>query len=157
VVAHDRDGAPLDVGRSRRVVTRTQFRALLLRDGGCAHPGCGSRRQVQAHHVVHWLDGGRTDMSNLVLLCQAHHLAHHHGEFTITALGKQRFRFSRSNGLELERPSSPMTRSDEPGPEHPAYDHVAADASASQWDGSRLDRSYAVSVLAQSRRIGIAA
>jgi hypothetical protein len=39
------------------VVTKKQFHALLLRDGGCAYPACGSRHRLQAHHVWHWIDG----------------------------------------------------------------------------------------------------
>jgi hypothetical protein len=30
-----------------------------------------------AHHVVHWADGGGTDLANLVLLCRAHHRVIH--------------------------------------------------------------------------------
>ena len=36
--------------------------------------------QCHAHHIHTWLDGGRTDLDNLVLLCSFHHhLIHHHG------------------------------------------------------------------------------
>jgi len=74
-----------DLGRSHRVVTDRLFRALLIRDHGrCAHPGCDTTRSLQAHHIRQWLHGGRTDLHNLLLLCQAHHLAHHDGEYTIT-------------------------------------------------------------------------
>jgi hypothetical protein len=76
-----------DLGRSHRVVTDRQFRALLIRDHGhCTHPGCNTTRSLQAHHIRHWLNGGPTDLANLVLLCQAHHLAHHDGDYTITKL-----------------------------------------------------------------------
>jgi HNH endonuclease len=71
---------PLDVGRTSRVVTPTQRSALAVRDGGCVVPGC-SRPLVwcEAHHLWHWLDGGPTDLANLVLLCRAHHRAVHEG------------------------------------------------------------------------------
>ncbi|MCZ2837907.1 HNH endonuclease signature motif containing protein [Modestobacter sp. VKM Ac-2985] len=68
-------------GRSRRYATRAQRRALLLRDGGCARPGCEETRpeRLHAHHLRHWLHGGRTDVSNLVLLCDVDHgLVHDH-------------------------------------------------------------------------------
>ncbi|MGY5885034.1 DUF222 domain-containing protein [Modestobacter lacusdianchii] len=76
------DGAEvLAQGRSRRYATRAQRRALLLRDGGCARPGCEETRpeRLHAHHLRHWLHGGRTDVSNLVLLCDVDHgLVHDH-------------------------------------------------------------------------------
>ena len=69
----------LGVGRSRRLATRAQRRALLRRDGGCARPGCTETRteRLHAHHMRHWLFGGGTDVDNLVLLCDVDHgLAH---------------------------------------------------------------------------------
>src|SRR3954447_12968164 len=72
---------PLAVGRRRRRATKAQRRALLRRDGGCARPGCPESRieRLHAHHLRHWLFGGRTDLTNLVLLCDTDHgLAHDH-------------------------------------------------------------------------------
>jgi hypothetical protein len=76
---------PLDVGRTSRVVTPAQRHALAVRDGGCVFPGC-SRPLVwcEAHHLWHWLDGGPTDLDNLVLLCRAHHRAVHEGRWRLT-------------------------------------------------------------------------
>jgi hypothetical protein len=65
-------GEVLDVGRKTRVVPPAIRRALLVRDGGCAFPGCGSRF-AEAHHIVPWARGGETKLDNLVLLCRAHH------------------------------------------------------------------------------------
>ncbi|SHN88899.1 HNH endonuclease [Geodermatophilus obscurus] len=70
---------PLAVGRTRRFATRAQRRALHRRDGGCARPGCAETRieRLHAHHLRHWLHGGATDVSNMVLLCDVDHgLAH---------------------------------------------------------------------------------
>jgi uncharacterized protein DUF222/HNH endonuclease len=76
------DGAQvLAQGRARRYATRAQRRALLMRDGGCAVPGCTESRveRLHAHHLRSWLAGGRTDVSNMVLLCDVHHgLVHDH-------------------------------------------------------------------------------
>ena len=72
---------PLAVGRRRRRATKAQRRALLRRDGGCARPGCPETRieRLHAHHMRHWLYGGRTELANLVLLCDADHgLVHEH-------------------------------------------------------------------------------
>lgn len=69
---------PLYVGRATRLVTAAQWKALLLRDRHCVVKGCRRRpRQCEAHHVLHWLNGGRTDLDNLVLLCFLHHHEHH--------------------------------------------------------------------------------
>jgi len=71
---------PLDVGRTTRVVQPAQRVALAVRDGGCVFPGCDRPLAwCEAHHLVHWLDGGPTDLDNLVLLCRAHHRAVHEG------------------------------------------------------------------------------
>jgi len=70
----------LDLGRRTRVVSRAQRRALARRDGGCGFPGCDRPHWwCDAHHIVHWLFGGRTDLINLVLLCRRHHVLCHEG------------------------------------------------------------------------------
>jgi hypothetical protein len=94
-----RQGTPIDVGRSRRLVTSAQRRALRARDGGCVFPGCGHARFVDAHHVDHWLTGGPTDLANLVLLCRHHHRGHHRGEYRIrTTSVPGRFQFVEADG-----------------------------------------------------------
>jgi hypothetical protein len=65
---------PLEVGRATRVVQPAQRAALAVRDGGCVFPGCERPLSwCDAHHLHHWVDGGPTDLSNLALLCRAHH------------------------------------------------------------------------------------
>jgi hypothetical protein len=64
----------IDVGRASRLVTPPIRTALLLRDGGCAFPGCDVRAELcEAHHIRPWWSGGDTALSNLVLLCHHHH------------------------------------------------------------------------------------
>jgi len=78
------ESQPLDVGRERRTVTPPQRKAIAARDRGCAHPGCDKTPSwCQVHHIIHWLDGGRTDINNLVMLCRAHHNVVHHSEWTV--------------------------------------------------------------------------
>jgi hypothetical protein len=57
VMTHDRSGGVLDVGRKTRTVPPAIRRALRHRDEGCRFPGC-TNRICDAHHVVHWADGG---------------------------------------------------------------------------------------------------
>ncbi|MGB3857662.1 MAG: HNH endonuclease signature motif containing protein [Ornithinimicrobium sp.] len=37
-----------------------------------------------AHHVVHWSHGGRSDLSNYALLCGRHHTLVHARDLTAT-------------------------------------------------------------------------
>jgi hypothetical protein len=65
---------PLDVGRRSHVVPPSLRRAVIVRDRRCRFPGCDRPHTwCDAHHVVHWADGGPTSLSNLVLLCRRHH------------------------------------------------------------------------------------
>jgi hypothetical protein len=90
-VITDPASVPLDVGREQRTVTAGQWAALVVRDRGCAFPGCTRPAEwCIAHHIVHWADGGPTDLDNLVLLCGHHHRAiHHHGWQVIMAADRR--------------------------------------------------------------------
>ncbi|MGW5556706.1 DUF222 domain-containing protein [Micromonospora sp. NPDC003944] len=77
-------GQVLDVGRQRRLVTGALHRALVLRDGGCAFPGCDRPpRWCAAHHLRHWADGGPTSLDNAVLLCGHHHRHIHASDWAV--------------------------------------------------------------------------
>ncbi|MFC4999880.1 DUF222 domain-containing protein [Dactylosporangium cerinum] len=77
-------GEVLDVGREQRLFTGAIRRALALRDGGCAFPGCTRpARWCDGHHVVHWADHGPTSVDNGVLLCGVHHRLIHHGDWQV--------------------------------------------------------------------------
>jgi hypothetical protein len=88
----DADGVPLKLGRSARVVPPALRRVIDIRDRHCAFAGCHAPAMwCQAHHIVHWEDGGPTDERNLVLVCQFHHKAIHDRGFTLRwAPGGQR-------------------------------------------------------------------
>jgi len=76
----------LDVGRATRVVPAGLRAALEARDRGCVIPGCGApRRWCDAHHVIHWADGGPTSLANLALLCDRHHTLVHEGRVRLPA------------------------------------------------------------------------
>ncbi|GAB3653693.1 HNH endonuclease signature motif containing protein [Nocardioides korecus] len=75
--------APLDLGRARRLHTRTQRLALALRDGGCTATGCDRPPAwCQAHHDHPWSTGGRTDTATGRLLCGHHHRRIHDPAYT---------------------------------------------------------------------------
>jgi hypothetical protein len=79
---------PLDVGRKTPVIPPAMRRAVIVRDRHCRFPGC-DRPQTwcDAHHAVHWADGGPTALPNLLLLCRRHHrMVHGRGGFTLALL-----------------------------------------------------------------------
>jgi hypothetical protein len=78
-------GEPLNIGRKTRIIPPAIRRALQRRDGGCRFPGCTCSRFVDAHHIMHWADGGETSMENLVLLCRRHHRLVHEEGFGVQA------------------------------------------------------------------------
>jgi hypothetical protein len=77
------DGAPLAVGRQSRSIPPATRRALISRDERCQFPGCERHRYVDAHHIRHWAQGGKTTLDNLVLLCRHHHRLVHEGGFSV--------------------------------------------------------------------------
>jgi hypothetical protein len=81
-VRHGPDGAVLDAGRKMRTVPPALRRALEARDRGCRFPGC-NLRFTDAHHIVHWADGGETSLKNTTLLCRAHHRRVHEGGWRV--------------------------------------------------------------------------
>lgn len=81
--------AVLDVGRRTRVVPAALRRALVVRDRGCRAPGCDRPpRWCDAHHLIAWVDGGRTDLANLILLCRRHHRMVHEGTLILPQPGR---------------------------------------------------------------------
>ncbi|WP_461156401.1 HNH endonuclease signature motif containing protein [Saccharopolyspora tripterygii] len=79
------DGVAVDHGREERTAPPAQRAALFRRDGVCAFPGCEHPPGTsQAHHIRHWLDGGATDLDNLVMLCALHHRILHRDHWHIT-------------------------------------------------------------------------
>ncbi len=86
VVAHvDALGVPLSVGRKTRTIPAAIKRALMLRDRTCRFPGCTHSRYVDGHHIEHWANGGETALSNLMVLCSAHHTLLHEGGCRVEA------------------------------------------------------------------------
>ncbi len=73
---------PLDVGTSVRLATGPMRKALIARDKGCVC--CGAPPiYCDAHHVVSWIDGGETKITNLALICRRCHRDLHAGHWDI--------------------------------------------------------------------------
>ena len=99
---------PLDVGRRTAVVSAALRRAVIVRDRHCRFPGCDRPHAwCDAHHVVHWADGGPTALANLILLCRRHHrLVHERGGFRLEMSNGQPL-FHRPDGTLLEERAPP--------------------------------------------------
>jgi hypothetical protein len=103
VVTEDERGTPLNVGRKQRIVSTPLRRAVVARDRHCMFPGCHRTRYVEAHHVHHWVDGGETNVDNLVLLCWRHHHLLHEGGYRIRRDYQGDLYFIRADGRAIPR------------------------------------------------------
>jgi hypothetical protein len=135
------DGELLDVGRSTRSIPSAIARALWLRDGGCRVPGCGRRRHLHGHHIQPWAEGGPTRLSNLVLVCPAHHRMIHEGKLS-TELRAGKITFVNRRGPLLESPPSAATGHDLEELElflRDAELYIDPSTAAPRWDGAPMD------------------
>jgi hypothetical protein len=79
-VVLDGRSVPIDVGRSKRLATIHQRRALEAIHPTCAIPDCEVIfDHCNVHHIEYWENGGATDLNNMVPLCSRHHHAAHEG------------------------------------------------------------------------------
>jgi len=84
-VVLDGRSVPIDVGRSKRLATMHQRRALEAIHPTCAIPDCEVIfDHCNVHHIEYWAmsdsgGGGSTDLNNMVPLCSRHHHAAHEG------------------------------------------------------------------------------
>jgi hypothetical protein len=148
LVVEDGVGSPLDVGRRSRATTAALRRALLRRDRGCTFPGCGATRHLHAHHVWHWVNGGPTDLGNLVLVCGFHHRFVHARDWHIEVRPDGRHRYRPPGATQpLERVGQPPTvEGDEVADAAPPTASAGALAPAT-YDGGSFDLDLAVAVL----------
>ncbi|MGO4237546.1 HNH endonuclease signature motif containing protein [Pseudarthrobacter sp. YAF2] len=78
VLVDPRDGAPLEIGRTRYRLPETIKQWIRMRDGKCTFPGCNNRTpDNDTDHLTAWEHGGRTDVRNLGQLCPKHHRLKH--------------------------------------------------------------------------------
>jgi hypothetical protein len=146
-----RDGRPLDVGRRQREPNAQQRRALRARDRSCRFPGCGAIRHLHAHHVVHWSDGGPTDLDNLILLCSFHHRLVHQPGWRLEHIGDGRYRFHGPG----DRPLAPAPALDGSPPDPADVEPVGATVlTPTSWStDDPLDLDLVISVVDQELRL----
>ena len=97
----------LYLGRKTRSLSPALNLALRERDRGCRFPGCNHRRWVDAHHIIPWALGGRTNPENLVLLCRRHHRLIHEGGFSVSGNANEELVFRDPRGERLANSPQP--------------------------------------------------
>ena len=141
-------GKTIDVGRKTRTIPAALRRALAARDGGCRFPGCTTRRFVDGHHILHWIDGGETSLENTVLLCRRHHRYLHEAGFSLERVGEDLV-FSDGQGRVIPRQGGrPDLRVDvaELVGSWPAAP-ITSETNAPGWDGERVHYGLCVAAL----------
>ena len=77
-------GVALDMGRATRIATPQQRKALEAMHSTCAVPHCAVPvARCEPHHIDYWVNGGPTDLANLIPLCNEHHRCVHEGGWRI--------------------------------------------------------------------------
>ncbi|MHB1064159.1 MAG: HNH endonuclease signature motif containing protein [Georgenia sp.] len=142
-------GHTLEVGARVRKPGAALTRALWARDHGCRYPGCDRRRFINAHHVVHWADGGPTVLSNMVLLCGTHHRLLHEGGFSLSLGVDGIVRVRDADGHAVQAVPDSGCSAGTSGPAGIPFLNGPTDpwSLTPQWGGEPLHAGYATSVL----------
>jgi hypothetical protein len=118
VSADGSDGRSLNLGRTRRDPTDAQRLEIRRRDKGCRFPGCTHTEFTDVHHVRHWVDGGLTDIGNLVELCDQHHRCVHEMRWKISGDANVELIFESPTGRRSASTPSPTLTAARDGPPH---------------------------------------
>jgi Domain of unknown function (DUF222) len=116
VSADGSDGRSLNLGRTRRDPSDAQRLEIRRRDKGCRFPGCTHTEFTDVHHVRHWVDGGLTDVDNLVELCDQHHRCVHEMGWKISGNANVELIFESPTGRRSASTPSPTLIAARDGP-----------------------------------------
>lgn len=82
---------PLDLGRTQRLFSKAQGRAIRAAYRGCSYPGCSMpAERCELDHLDPWEKGGRTDIASADLNCPIHHIGRHCGLFRTVKIAGHR-------------------------------------------------------------------
>ena len=110
LAVEDSEGTILNQGRARRDPTPVQRVEIDRRDKGCRFSGCSYSEFTNVHHIVHWVDGGLTNLDNLVTLCGRHHRAVHELGWTVSGDANGVVTFIGPHGRSMQSAPSPTWR-----------------------------------------------
>jgi hypothetical protein len=86
----------LDLGRTRRLHSAAQRKAIRLQHHQCQTDGCTvPAAWCETHHPHAWSAGGTTDLDNAALLCSHHHHRAHDARYLTKQMPNGDFRFTR--------------------------------------------------------------
>jgi hypothetical protein len=98
----DTNGVVLKMGRTRRLATRDQRRAIRAMYRTCAIPGCRTHvRHCEPHHITDWDHGGHTDLEILVPICKHHHDIIHARHWTLSLSPDRRLTITKPDGTTM--------------------------------------------------------
>jgi hypothetical protein len=117
IVALDDDlGHTMYEGRARRFPSGPQRREVMRRDRHCRFPGCTNVTFTNVHHIKPWRSSGRTDLENLVLMCQHHHYRLHSSGWSMTGNANEELTLVAPTGRVMTSRPSPLWTTVSTGP-----------------------------------------
>jgi len=108
VALDDEFGHTMYEGRARRFPTGSQRREVMRRDRHCRFPGCSNVTFTNVHHIKPWGSGGRTDLENLVLMCQHHHYRLHSSGWSMNGNANEELTLVAPTGRVMTSRPSPL-------------------------------------------------
>ncbi len=96
----------LDLGRSQRLASHAQRRALRAQHRTCAIPNCAVPfDNCTIHHLEPWEHGGPTNIHKMIPACNNHHHDLHEGQWTYKIQPDQSVHWTRPDGtLDTDAP-----------------------------------------------------
>ncbi len=92
----------MNLGRTTRLASRAQRRALCALYPTCAVPGCCVAYEfTKPHHVHYWEHGRPTDLHNLLPLYSKYHHCAHEGGWSFTLQANRTLTITRPDGTIL--------------------------------------------------------
>jgi len=153
-VLEDDKGKVLNIGRRSRTIPPAIVKALNLRDTSCQYPSCCTSKHLDAHHIIHWANGGETRLNNLVMLCRHHHTKLHQGAFTIetkaTGTKSLDIVYRNTKGKQLRQSIDPQFRKINTSHQSSSnylekhFPQINPNTAITSWKGEKLDYDMAM-------------